>query len=491
METLKHNLLNDQELAKPGDLADKPGVFIKTFGCQMNEYDTEKMYALLADSHVPVADASLADVVIINTCSVLEKAENKLYGTLGHLQYMKESRPELVVGVSGCVAQQEGISIINNSKTVDFVIGTHNLSLVPSLIKQAKEGAKPTAAVDYRDEWEELPEEFDAFDTNTVPLNTAFFSPVRAMVAIQRGCEKHCAFCVVPNTRGPQVSRSADEVLREINLKARLGAKEVMLLGQTVNSYGLDLKPRVKFEQLIESIAEIPGIERIRFTSPHPAEVRPGFIDLYSRIPQLCPHIHLPLQSGSDRVLKLMNRNYRKKRYLEIVDRLRQQCPEIAITSDIIVGFPTETEDDFQETLEVMESVRYSTAFSFKYSVRPNTVAANTYTENELVHPDIAQSRLLKLQKLQDSHSLSYHQSLVGKDLQVLIESESKRKPLAVRGRIGQNTPVELVYSEEQWSSEKPKPGDFVMARISRASPHGLGALVADGVEDALTAGIS
>ncbi|MCL4138920.1 UNVERIFIED_CONTAM: hypothetical protein GTU68_062482 [Idotea baltica] len=432
----------------------------------MNEYDTEKMYALLQETHQPVEDAQSAEVVIINTCSVREKAQNKLYGTLGHLQYLKQNRPNVVVGISGCVAQQEGQTIIDNSKAVDFVIGTHNLSLVPSLVKRAQQGG------------EELPKEFDSFDTNTVPLDTAFFSSTRALVAIQRGCEKHCSFCVVPTTRGPQVSRLADEVIREITLKARLGAKEVMLLGQTVNSYGLDLKPRFKFEKLIEAIADIPGIERIRFTSPHPAEVRPAFIDLYSRIPALCPHIHLPLQSGSDRILGLMNRNYRRKRYLEIVDSLKQKCPDIAITSDIIIGFPTETEEDFQDTMEIVKNVGYSSVFSFMYSVRPNTVAADEYTDEQLIEYTTAHRRLTELQKVQEDFSLHYNQQRMDSTVEVLIEGNSKKRPLAVRGRIPQNTTVEVVCDPEKAGGELPKAGQIVKAKITRASPHGLGAIL-------------
>ncbi|MCL4154093.1 UNVERIFIED_CONTAM: hypothetical protein GTU68_041486 [Idotea baltica] len=357
----------------------------------MNEYDSEKMYALLSETHRPVADAESADVVIVNTCSVREKAEQKLYSLLGRLAILKKKRPGLVVGVSGCVAQQEGKTILSRNAAVDFVIGTHNLSLVPSLVERAKDGHSPSVAIDYREESSEKAN------------SSAFYSPVRAMVAIQRGCNKMCSFCVVPRTRGPQVSRDPQEVLKEIRLKARLGAKEVMLLGQTVNSYGMDLSPRFRFERLVREIAEIEGIERIRFISPHPAEFRKEFIQLYRDLPQLCPHIHLPLQSGSNRILKLMNRNYKRERYLDIVAEMREARPSIALSTDIIVGFPGETDEEYEETLDVMRRVKYATSFSFTYSVRPETVAQASYTEADLVPKDVSYQRLRRLQDLRSA----------------------------------------------------------------------------------------
>ncbi len=451
----------------------RPGVFIKTFGCQMNEYDSEKILALLSGTYRPVEDPLQAEVVIVNTCSVREKGEHKLFSYLGALRELKESRPDMIIGVGGCVAQQEGERILAKSPAVDFVVGTHNLSLVPSLVARVKDGYGPAIAVDYRDEWEELPEDLEESapeDRERLGLSPA----VLALVAIQRGCDKRCSFCVVPNTRGPQVSRPAEEIVREVRMKARLGAREVLLLGQTVNSYGIDLSPRLRFEDLIRRIAEIEGIARIRFISPHPAEVRRSFIKLYSEVPQLCKHIHLPLQSGSDRVLQLMNRNYKVSRYLSIVDELKTACRDIAISSDIIVGFPTETEEDFQATLDVVNCVSYNSSFSFKYSRRPGTAALNFAPEDEILSA-IASRRLSELQKLQDQISERNNAQKVGSVVQVLVERINKKISSSVKGRISQNTWVEIRNAQV-------RAGAIVGVRITDSNAHSLGGVL---LEDA------
>lgn len=425
------------------------GVFIKTYGCQMNEYDSEKMFQLLSDRYRPVQQLEQAAVVLVNTCSVREKAAGKLYSLLGRLRKVKQARPELVIGVAGCLAQQEGVAILKRSGVVDFVVGTHNISLIPSLVKAAQSGIRNQVAVDYRDEWEELPAQLDALpgivEAQPGPSFGAFYSPVRAMVAIQRGCNKRCSFCVVPTTRGPEVSRNAEEVLREIRLKVRLGAREVMLLGQTVNSYGRDLSPRWRFDQLVKEVAAIDGLERIRFISPHPAEVRPEFIELYREVDKLCPNIHLPLQSGSDRILKLMNRNYRTARYLEIVEQLRAVRPDISITSDFIVGFPTESDADFRETLELVRRVHYVSSYSFKYSRRPNTSAMTHYDSAAEVPDSVADGRLRELQLLQQEISMEINAKSVGQLVQVLVEGRSNNISSLMRGRSPHNVPVEIV----------------------------------------------
>ncbi len=445
-------------------------VFIKTYGCQMNEYDSEKMFQLLSNNYSRVEDINAANLVIVNTCSVREKGEHKLFSLLGGLRELKEKNPDLVLGVGGCVAQQEGENIIKRNSAVDFVVGTHNLSLIPSLIENVKSGRGSQVAIDYREDWESLPEVEQPLDAEGV-LNFSS-TPARALVAIQRGCNKKCAFCVVPTTRGPEVSRDAEEILREIKLKVRLGAKEVLLLGQTVNSYGRDLTPRYPFEDLIKRIAEIDGVARIRFTSPHPAEVKESFIKLYAEVPQLCPHIHLPLQSGSDRILKLMNRNYRIARYLEIVSNLKEIVPHIAITSDIIVGFPTETEEDYLASLDVMEKIRYSTVYSFKYSKRPNTKAIEQFKPEDEIPSDIASSRLTKLQALQDQHSHNFNKQFVDSEMEVLIESKTDSKAYSTeensfKGRVIYNTPIEVV-------GDSIKVGDLLRVKIKRSSPYGL-----------------
>jgi len=458
-------------------VAEMPGIHIKTFGCQMNEYDSQKMYSMFSATHQLVDSANDAEIVIVNTCSIREKAEKKLYDTLGRLREIKKVRPELIVGVGGCVAQQDGKDIIKECKSVDFVVGTHNLSLIPALVESVKNGRGPQVAVDYREEWEELPEEFDFLPPALSPQEENGYSKltgtpaVRALVAIQRGCSKNCAFCVVPNTRGKEVSRNPQEILREIQAKVRQGAKEVLLLGQTVNSYGRDLTPRHSFEQLIRDIAKIEGLLRIRFISPHPQEVRAGFIELYGEVPQLCPQIHLPLQSGSDRILKLMNRNYRRARYLDIVQKLRDRLPQISISSDFIVGFPTETEEDFQQTLEMMETVRYGASFSFIYSPRPNTVAGDLYSSEQLIPADIAKERLQRLMEAQDRIAIEINSAKLGAVVEVLVERSAKGISSAVKGRIGENTQVE-VHGEVNGST--PKIGELVKARVIHAGSWGL-----------------
>ncbi len=441
-----------------------PGVYIKTFGCQMNEWDSEKMLALVAESHRRVDDLTDAELVLVNTCSVREKGEHKLYSLLGRLRDEKSRRPGLVVGVGGCVAQQEGEAILKRSPAVDFVVGTHNLSLIPSLVTSAKLGLGPQVAVDYRAEWELLP---DAYLSPAPHTDPSFGGP-RAFVAIQRGCNKRCSFCVVPGTRGPETSRDPREILREIRIKARLGAQEVVLLGQTVNSYGRDLTPRYTFERLIREIAEIPDVKRIRFTSPHPADFRPEFVTLFDDVPQLAPHLHLPLQSGSDRILRLMRRNYRMSRYHEIVEMLRAARADIVFTTDLIVGFPTETEADFLATVEAVRSVRYLNAYTFMYSRRPNTPAACFAPEQE-VPAEISHRRLLELQAVQEELSRELNEAWRGTTVEVLLERVEAGGE--GRGRIPQNTPIEV-------RGEGLRPGAIVSALVDRVTPFGLGGVV-------------
>jgi tRNA-2-methylthio-N6-dimethylallyladenosine synthase len=445
--------------------SERRGLYVKTFGCQMNEYDSEKVQALLSEEYRRVQTPEEADVIFVNTCSVREKGEHKLFSLLGSLRELKQDKPHLVVGVGGCVAQQEGQGIVKRNNAVDFVVGTHNLSLVPSLVRSARDGRGPQIAVDYREDWETLPDA--GLQEGSQADEARPWSGVRGLLAIQRGCNKRCSFCVVPTTRGPEVSRDPAEILREARLKVRLGVKELLLLGQTVNSYGRDLRPRYPFERLIRELAEIDGLKRLRFTSPHPAEVRPEFLQLYGDVPQLCPHIHLPLQSGSDRILKAMNRNYRLRRYYEIVDAVRQRCPDIALSTDIIVGFPGETEEDFQQTLEVLRSVEYSLVYSFQYSRRPNTEAISTFREEDEVPFEEARRRLLHLQAVQEEISRKFNQRYVGRQVEVLVEEPVPGLSSKRSGRIPQNTPIELVESDLL-------PGTLIRATVEHATAHGL-----------------
>ena len=433
----------------------RPGVYIRTFGCQMNEYDSLKLARILGDRYRSVSRPEQAQLVIINTCSVRDKPEQKLYSLLGEMRELKSGRPELMVGVGGCVAQQEGERIVQRSPVVDFVFGTHNLSLVPALIDRRREGAAPQVAVNYRDEWEELPLGF-----------SEDFHPVSVFVSISRGCNKNCTYCIVPTTRGREVSRALDEIVREVRLAAHRGAREVVLLGQTVNSYGLDFKPRASFAGLLEAVAAVEGIERIRFTSPHPQEVRGDFIELVARNPKVCRHMHLPLQSGSDRVLKAMNRNYRRARYLKIVEDLRSRVPDLAVTTDIIVGFPGETEADFEATLEMLNLVRYDSSFSFMFSPRPGTPAAALPDD---VPAEVKLERLHRFQRRQDEISTEQLQSWIGRPVEVLLEGPSQADPDILRGRSSQNLTVNLTRREPAL-----QPGMVVEAVVAGAARYTL-----------------
>lgn len=431
-------------------------LFIKTFGCQMNEWDSIKVAQLLTGRYELCDSEAEADLIFINTCSVREKGEHKLRSYLGTLREVKAENPELIIGIGGCVAQQEGKTIARQHRDVDFVVGTHNLSLVPSLINSIKCGQTKQVAVDFREEWED----FSETDELGSPNFLVGESPIKVLVAIQRGCNKRCSFCVVPTTRGPEVSRAPAEILREINASVQRGAVEVLLLGQTVNSYGKDLSPRYPFEKLIEDIAKINGVKRIRFTSPHPAEVRDSFIELYGSVDKLVPHIHLPLQSGNNRILRLMNRNYKRERYLDIVARLRERLSQIALTTDIIVGFPTETEEEFRDTLDVIRDVEYQSAFSFIYSTRPNTVARDAFGPADEIPAEISGRRIRELIELQSQISGRLNARLLNSDVEVLVENPRF-------GRTGSGVPVEIL-------TPKFAVGEIVKLRVSSTSPHGL-----------------
>jgi tRNA-2-methylthio-N6-dimethylallyladenosine synthase len=436
------------------DGASKKRVFIKTFGCQMNEYDSLKLARILEPSHTQVGRAEDADLVLINTCSVRDKPEQKLYSLLGEIREIKSVNPNLTIGVGGCVAQQEGDSIIKKSRDVGFVFGTHNLSLVPSLIDRFQETKEPQVAINYRDDWEEMPLGF-----TDQPRSVAF-------VSISRGCNKNCTYCIVPRTRGPEVSRPMEEILREIKILVHKGAKEVVLLGQTVNSYGLDFSPRLSFVELLKQVAAIEGVQRIRFTSPHPQEIREDFIDLVCSEPKVCRHVHMPLQSGSDRILKAMNRNYRRKRYLAIIESLKARVPDMAITTDIIVGFPGETREDFEETLDVMRQVEFDASYSFAFSSRPGTVAASMVDD---VPEEEKFSRLYELQALQVELTNKKLAQWVGQEGELLIDGATAIDPNLMRGRLSQNIVVNM---------NKPlagkKVGDFAQVRIVAASKNTL-----------------
>lgn len=435
-----------------------PGVYIRTFGCQMNEYDSAKLYRLLERSYRPVDSPEKASLILINTCSVREKPELKLYSLLGEYRQLKERNKQLLIGVGGCVAQQEGQAIVRRSKAVDFVFGTHNLSLVPALITSRLAGAAPQVAVDYREDWEELPPGFSDLDRER--------NRIAVFVSISRGCNKNCSFCIVPRTRGPEASRDPDEILREIRLCCRAGAREVILLGQNVNSYGRDFRQRLRFTDLLARISEIEELKRIRFTSPHPQEVREDFIQAVAENPRICRHIHMPLQSGSDRILKAMNRNYRSGRYLEIIASLKERVPDMAITTDIIVGFPGESEEDFKQTMDILEQVRFESSFSFVFSPRPGTPAAamqDGIPEAEKLR------RLQVLQARQQEISAEKLKAWVGREAEVLLEGSSSADARCLQGRTSQNIVLNLECEHPQAVA-----GAIIPALVTGAGRHTL-----------------
>jgi tRNA-2-methylthio-N6-dimethylallyladenosine synthase len=413
----------------------------------MNEYDSQKLAKILETEYELVAAPEEADLILVNTCSVRDKPEQKLYSLLGEVRDLKARKPGVMIGVGGCVAQQEGHNIVRRSKAVDFVFGTHNLSLVPALIAQRIAGGAPQVAVDYREEWEDY------------PLGFPEDGRISRFVSISRGCNKNCTYCIVPTTRGKEVSRAPEEIEREVRIAVARGAREIVLLGQTVNSYGLDFSPRQSFVSLLRRVAELPGVERIRFTSPHPQEVRSDFIDIVCENQKICRHIHLPLQSGSDRILKAMNRNYRRHRFLAIVEALRSRVPDMAMTTDIIVGFPGETEEDFEQTLEVMRAVRFQNSFSFIFSPRPGTPAA--LLESEFLPREIALERLQRLQRLQEEHAREALEGWVGKAVEVLLEGPSAADPALLCGRTSQNLVINLTEPTPRHQA-----GDMVVLEV-------------------------
>lgn len=405
----------------------KKKLYVRTYGCQMNAYDSVRIKQMLSQDYEETYTTLDADLIIINTCSVRKKPEEKLFAVLGTLKPLKQKNKNLIIGVGGCVAQQYGSEIIKRVPHVDFVFGTHNLSLIPEFIKDSQ--CANNVKVDYREKWEDLPV--------TNPYNGA----LSISVAISRGCNNRCAYCIVPQTRGPEVSRPSSQIIDEISLSVEQGTKEVLLLGQCVNSYGSDLDEDITFEKLLDKISKINGLERIRFTSPHPKHITDEFIDLVCSNPKICRHVHLPLQAGSNRILELMNRKYTKEHYLEIIEKIRRKVPDMAFTTDIIVGFPTETESDFLETVGVVEKVGFVNSYSFVYSPRPNTKSLE-------LKDDISYSEKLGwlnfLQDRQYEVSARVLKDFIGKTTSILVDGYSKKDKTCLKGTNSQNITVNL-----------------------------------------------
>ncbi len=448
---------------------------VETFGCQMNVHDSERMAGLLERAgYEPALDALDADVVVVNTCSVREHAEDKLYTRLGELRVLGEEtgrRP--VVVVAGCVAQQEGDALLSktNGHVIDVVLGTQRVKQLPDLVAHARASAPSPARIGAR-----LPTVVDIarFDDVTFPVGVARRGDaVRAYVTIIEGCNNHCAFCVVPHTRGHERMRAKRDIVADVEQAVASGRPEVQLLGQIVNHYQAPDDPACDFAGLLETVHGVPGIERIRFASPHPRHASQRLIDAIRDLPRVCKHFHLPLQSGSTRVLRAMRRRHTREDYLDLVARVRQTVPGIALSTDLIVGFPGETEDDFEDTLSMLREVRYHSVFSFKYSPRPNTLASKRMADD--VPAEEKTRRIVALQALQRRNPDELHEAMVGSVVDVLVDSVSRRREGEVAGRTGGNTVVNIaVPSDMAGDAAGWWVGRTVPVHVERAGPHSL-----------------
>jgi tRNA-2-methylthio-N6-dimethylallyladenosine synthase len=437
--------------------------YIRTYGCQMNALDSQKVAALLCGAGYGVArQLEDADLLIVNTCSIRDKAEQRLYSDLGRLREWKRERPGRVIGVAGCVAQQEGDAILRRFAAVDFVYGTHNLRLVPALVAAAEQGLRSARTAESRDP--------GRFDVPQLHPDLPSATPGRAFVTVMEGCDMFCTFCIVPRTRGREISRPAAAIESEVRELAAAGVREITLLGQTVNAYGRHDLRRGRaetagtegFAALIGRLATVPGISRIRYTSPHPSFFDAALVRAHGEQDALCPHVHLPAQSGSDAVLERMHRPYTAAEYRALCDRLRAARGDVAITTDLIVGFPGETDADFRATLALVRDVAFVDAYTFKYSPRPGTRAAEFA---DAVAPEVASARLEELQELLRSLTLAAHRRRIGEQTEVLIEGTS-RHPGQVSGRDPYHRVVNLAAEVE--------PGELVRVRLVEATPHSL-----------------
>ena len=430
-------------------------LYIKTFGCQMNEYDSAKMADVLGQSQgwQPTDTPEDADLVLLNTCSIREKAQEKVFSDLGRLRLLKTQRPQMRIGVAGCVASQEGAAIVERVPFVDLVFGPQTLHRLPQLLEQRERSGRAQVDVSFP--------EIEKFDH----LPAARAEGATAFVSIMEGCSKYCSYCVVPYTRGEEVSRPLDDVLTEVAELAAQGVREVTLLGQNVNAWRcrIDGEP-ADFALLLEYVAQIPGIERIRYTTSHPNEFTQRLIDAHGRIPRLAGHVHLPVQHGSDRILAAMKRGYTVLQFKHIVRRLRAARPGISIGSDFIVGFPGETDADFEQLIQLVDDVRFDSSFSFVFSPRPGTPAAALADDTP---QDLKLQRLQRLQARLESHAREVSESMVGSVQRVLVEGPSKRNPEEWQGRTENNRMVHFAGPDDL-------AGRMLELRIAAAYPHSL-----------------
>lgn len=431
-------------------------VFVRTFGCQMNEYDSDKMIDVLAgpEGTIKTENIEEADIILFNTCSIREKAQEKVFHDLGRIRPLKQANPNLIIGVGGCVASQEGATIVKRAPYVDVVFGPQTLHRLPQLIAARRASGQSQVDISFPEI-----EKFDALPAAKVAGATAF-------VSIMEGCSKYCTFCVVPYTRGEEVSRPLADVLAEVAGLVAQGVHEVTLLGQNVNAYQglMDDGDRADLAFLIEAIAEFDGLERIRYTTSHPREVTPRLIDTYRRVPKLVSHLHLPVQSGSDRILAAMKRGYTVLEYKSLIRKLRAARPELSLSSDFIVGFPGETEDDFEKTMQLIEDLAFDSSFSFIYSPRPGTPAAELRDDTP---QEVKAQRLARLQKRIDELAFAVSTAMVGTVQRVLIEGHARKNTDELAARTDNNRVV-------NFAGDARLVGHFVEVTITAAMPHTL-----------------
>jgi tRNA-2-methylthio-N6-dimethylallyladenosine synthase len=437
---------------------------VRTYGCQMNVHDSERVAGLLeAAGYRKAADDTDADVVVFNTCAVRENADNKLYGNLSHLVPRKRADPDMQIAVGGCLAQKDRDTVLKRAPWVDVVFGTHNIGSLPALLDRARHNS--AAQVEIVEALEEFPS----------ALPAARESAYAAWVSVSVGCNNTCTFCIVPALRGKEVDRRPGDVLAEVTSLVDQGVLEVTLLGQNVNAYGVSFadpqesRDRGAFAKLLRACGRIDGLERVRFTSPHPAEFTDDVIDAMAETPNVCPTLHMPLQSGSDPILRAMRRSYRAERYLGIIDRVRAAIPHAAVTTDLIVGFPGETEAEFQATLDVVERARFASAFTFQYSKRPGTPAAEMDGQ---VPKHVVAERYQRLIDLQERISLEENAALIGCTVEVLVATGEGRKDAATARMSGRARDGRLVHFNPD--GLQIRPGDVVTTTITSAAPHHL-----------------
>ena len=434
---------------------------VRTYGCQMNVHDSERLSGLLESAgYRAAADGDDADVVVLNTCAVRENADNRLYGNLGHLRPVKDARPGMQIAVGGCLAQKDRGEIVRRAPWVDVVFGTHNVGSLPALLERARHNAEAQV---------EIVEALEVFPSSLPAKRDSAYS---GWVSISVGCNNTCTFCIVPALRGTEKDRRPGDVLAEVQALVDQGVLEVTLLGQNVNSYGAEFGDRGAFADLLRATGAVEGLERVRFTSPHPSQFTDDVIAAMAETPAVCPQLHMPLQSGSDDVLRRMRRAYRQERFLGIIDRVRAAMPDAAITTDVIVGFPGETEADFQATLDVVAQARFASAFTFQYSKRPGTPAAEMDGQ---LPKEVVQERYLRLTALQEEISWAENRAQVGRTVELLVAAGEGSKDAATGRLSGRARDGRLVHFT---AAPSIRPGDVVETVVTQAAPHHL---VADG----------